>query len=409
MIPPSIELYGLSLRGPESAAHGVLPAGGEMLDQLLETFSDRFPAAGLMVLSTCVRLEFYVEACASHSEMLHETLASVQGDTQCPVTDMLSYELHDAAVAGHVFRIATGLESPILGDVHVMSQLRVAQAAARKAGSLRPQLSELVRRALLVGKRVRRETAISAGGASVGSAVARMVAAELPARPDLTALVVGAGPAAASVTDALVQSGAFHRIDIANRSLAHAQPLADRSGGRVIALSEAQRAIANADLVISAVAPGTTVLDSAAASDVARSNPDLIIVDLVPGRSVHPYPDLIVKTMDDLIDWSDPRRLAAVEAVEDRCEDALSGWERWYEARPVEELLAQLYTGIDQVIDDLAQAVGPATKPTEQERIAAGAVLKAWLHPHVVGVRQLTQAALNDQNSQSKEHLKCAR
>lgn len=351
----SLHLLGLTLDQQTSSS----ALSDEMADAIQARFVARNPGDGLLVLSTCARLEFYIDAQDHHAERLHEALGAVTNG--CPAVGAMSYELVGPAAVAHLFRVSAGLESPILGDTQILAQLRRAEARARVARGLPPLLTEAVRRALALGREVRRETQISAGGADIGSAVARAIADRgLTFSP---VVIVGAGDAAERTLAAF--DHAPRPVGILNRSHDRAVDLAERYGATVLDV-EQSAAWEGAVFVLTAPAvPAalTTLVDDARC-----------IIDVVPGGA-GPSADVNLR---DLADWSDPRRLAAVETVADRCDDALADWEAWSARKPFETAVGALYRDLDRLVDDLE--AGDAA-------IAVRSVVRRWLHPHVTAMR----------------------
>lgn len=405
MTTTSIRLLGVSLRDLHGSAGDVLPLAPTEVEDLLHSFSQRFPEAGLVILSTCVRLEFYIDGAGVQGEMLHEVMSDLYETERCPVLDLIGYELEEEEAAGHLFRVATGLESPILGDNQVLAQLRRAEESARSAGCFSRRLSELMRQARKVGKQVRRETTIASGGADVGTAVARAALSHLADLDEARVLVVGAGDAAGSVVDALIRVG-VERVDVANRSLESARALAGRGSGSPLGLTDLAVNMTKADLIVSATAPGVQVISDEHLERVGRHQTPPLLMDLVPGGSIPAGEGISTITVADIEDWSDPIRLAAVDETETVCSTAVVDWKRWCASRPIEAIVADLYERVDPMVDQLVNLLASSTDDPSGA-IAARRAVKTWLHPHVERLRSLPETSAPESRPAVTENPIC--
>lgn len=352
----SLHLLGLTIdqQAPSSS----------LTDDTAEAIHRRFalehPDAGLLILNTCARLEFYVEADDRHAERLHSVLAAFS--TECPSVSTMSYELSSHEVVAHLLRVSSGLESPILGDTQILAQLRRAERRAREARALSGLLTEAVRLALATGRAVRRETTISSGGADVGAAVARAIARRGLKRAPL--VILGAGDAAERTLAAVGNSS--EALGILNRTRSHAVDLAKRFGATVLdidTLGSWPRAV----FVLAAPA-----LPNSIDTHLERAR---LVIDVVPGgASPHAHVGL-----EDLADWSDPERLAAIEPVTERCEAALQEWRAWSDRQRFEQAVGSLYRDLDQLISELE--AGECAAPVRS-------IVRRWLHPHVTAMRE---------------------
>src|ERR1700712_648253 len=183
-----------------------------------------------MVLSTCNRVEVYavVEAFHGGLSVIGQVLAEYSGLSMGELTKHAYVRYSEAAVE-HLFAVASGLDSAVVGEQQVLGQIRRAYAAAEANSTVGRVLHELAQRALSVGKRVHSETAIDAAGASVVSVALGIAERKLGGLKGKTAVVVGAGAMGALSAAHLTRAG-IGRIRVLNRSVARAQRLADRIG-----------------------------------------------------------------------------------------------------------------------------------------------------------------------------------
>ncbi len=243
-----------------------------------------------MVLSTCNRVELYADVDKFHGGVqdLSAALALRAGTDVAGLGEHLYVHYEDAAVE-HLFAVAAGLDSMVVGEAQILGQLRSAYAAARQARTAGRQLHEAVQQALRVGKRAHSETGIDAAGASlvaVGLAEAVHVLGDLAGR---SALVCGAGSMAALTVATLRRAGVVDVV-IANRTLERAAPLASTVDGRLIGLSQLQDALVGVDLLVSSTAATGLVVpaDLVERAMKLREGRPLFVLDLALPRDVDP-------------------------------------------------------------------------------------------------------------------------
>jgi glutamyl-tRNA reductase len=298
------------------------------------------------VLSTCNRTELYALSAAPDSiEPLRGALAA-RGRLSPEAVAAAGFDRTGEAAVAHLFRVAAGLDSMVVGEPEIQHQVRRASAVAAEEGMLGPALEAVFRAALAAGRRVRRETAIGRGAVSTASvcvALARHALGDLAGR---RALVVGAGAMASSAARALARNRAGE-IVVANRTVAAARRLAGGLGGRGIGLGGIAPELARADLVVSCTAAPGPVLRSA---DVlratrARGGRPLVCIDLALPRDVEPavasVEGVVLLDMDDLRGTADANR--AERALEARrgeaiVADEVARWLRGGRARTVARL-----------------------------------------------------------------------
>jgi glutamyl-tRNA reductase len=269
------------------------------------------------VLSTCNRTEVYAVA-----ERFHGAYADIR-DFLCELGSLAADELHpylysqyDDAAARHLFEVAAGLDSAVLGESEILGQVRAAWQVGSDEGGVRSTLDLLFRQALRVGKRARAETAIGRGTASISHAAVEMVADRLGSLHGRRVLVVGAGEMGVGVATALARAGAGS-IVVCNRTVVRGAALAEQVGGTAIGLDHLRDALATCDVVVACTASGESVVTLEDVEAVARDVPLLIVDIAVPrsvARSVAGVDGVTVLDLDDLRDWAD--RGLALRAAE---------------------------------------------------------------------------------------------
>ena len=200
--------------------------------------------AEAVIVTTCNRTEFYVvhHDTALADACVRDAVQQLRGaDLLAP--GALRYAAADTEAGRHLFRVASGLDSMVLGEAQILGQIKEAVALAREAGTVGPLLDRLFDRALRVGKRARAETSVSGGIVSVASAAVELLRTELTSLGGRRVLVVGAGETARLVARQLAQARPAG-IVIANRTLKAAEELAASIGGEAQDLSDIAEALA---------------------------------------------------------------------------------------------------------------------------------------------------------------------
>jgi len=265
-----------------------------------------------VVLSTCNRTEIYVVA-----ELFHGAYGDVR-DFLCELGDLTVDELtphlysqHDAAAVAHLFEVAAGLDSAVLGESEILGQVRGAWESAKNEGAARSTLNLLFRLAVGTGKRARSETGIGRGTASISHAAVEMITDVVGDLQGNRALVIGAGTMGEGVAVALHRAGGAD-ILVANRSPERGVALAERVGGVAVGLDRLPEAIAAADVIVACTGAGEPFLTEDLIREARsghRSSASLHIVDIAVPRDVEPgvasFPGITVLDLDDLRDWAD--------------------------------------------------------------------------------------------------------
>ncbi|MFC7386184.1 glutamyl-tRNA reductase [Sphaerisporangium rhizosphaerae] len=288
----SLLAVGLSHRTAPVALLERVSASGDALVKLLHDIARDEHVSEVMIVSTCNRVEVYAEVDRFHGGVTAVTgmLGAHSGVPQEQLTRHL-YVHYEDRVVEHLFTVACGLDSMVVGEGQILGQVRQSLRLAQEQGTAGTILNELAQQALRVGKRAHTETGIDRAGASlvgVGLTLAERVLGPLQGR---RALVVGAGSMSALSTATLGRAGVTD-IVVANRTFERAARLAQSVGGRAVELSEVERELAAADLVISCTGAGSVVIDTEMVARVPRGKP-LFLLDLALPHDV----DLGVRTV----------------------------------------------------------------------------------------------------------------
>jgi glutamyl-tRNA reductase len=355
------------------AARGLAPA--------LSALAARPCTSEAVVLSTCNRAEIYVacdEVSGAKADLL-AFLAEYHGLAPETLTPHL-YEGVDAAAAQHLFRVAGGLDSLVVGEPQILGQVKGAYAAATEGGTTGPVLNKVFPWSFTVGKRVRTETGVSEGAVSVSFAatsLARKIFGDLAGR---TVLVIGAGEMGKLTAQHLKAQG-VGRMLITSRTLAHAAALADSIGGEPVPWSDLTPTLAQADIVITATGAMLPILTRTQVASVLRGrrNRPLFLIDIAIPRDVEPavgdLESVFLYNVDDLqavVQENLTRRSAEVSRAEAIVNDEVRKFETWLTARgaiPTVVALRQRFEGIRRSELDRLQPKLAGLSPEARTRV----------------------------------------
>ncbi|WP_077086430.1 glutamyl-tRNA reductase [Mycobacterium rhizamassiliense] len=379
-----------------------------------------------MVLSTCNRVEVYAVVDAFHGGLaaVGQVLSDHSGMSMADLTKYAYVRYSEAAVE-HLFAVASGLDSAVIGEQQVLGQVRRAYATAETNQTVGRVLHELAQRALSVGKRVHSETGIDAAGASVVSVALGMAERKLDGLAGRTAVVVGAGAMGALSSNHLIRAG-ISDVLVLNRSLPRAQRLARkiREAGvqaQAMTLDRLDDALAAADIVVSctgAVSPVVSLADvhhALAAGRRDEAAQPLVICDLGMPRDVDPavagLPGVWVVDVDRIqrepaahaaaSDVDAGRRIVATEVA------AYLAGQRMAEVTPTVTALRQ--RAADVVEAELLRLENrlPGLENAQREEVARTVrrVVDKLLHAPTVRIKQLASAPGGDSYAEALREL----
>jgi glutamyl-tRNA reductase len=283
-----VTVVGVNFRTAPVEAREQLVMAGEILRQAHHALARRTGQA--VVLSTCNRTEFYtlIEDPAQGLQAVAEVLEASAGVEPSTLTRLAYVYQHDDA-ARHLFRVACSLDSMILGESEVLGQVREAFATAVAAQTVSNPLSRVFHHAMRVGKRARRETDIGRNAVSVSYACVELARRTLGDVRGLSALVVGAGEAGKLAARALRSVGVA-RLAVTNRTPARAAELAQELGGEALPFEDLDRALEDADIVVSCTGAPSYILtgERVARALEHRGRRPLFLLDIAVPRDVDP-------------------------------------------------------------------------------------------------------------------------
>lgn len=390
---------GVSHRTAPVEKRELLAVSPTELPEMLSRYHQEYGAS--VILSTCNRTEIYVHTGRTRGEVppaeLIQQLARIKGfaaDQPLPGY----YALEGSEVAEHLFRVAAGVDSMVLGEGQILGQVRGALSEAHRARSLDAALSRLFHEAVRTGKRARAETDIARYAVSVSSAAVKLVRAHVPSLDGCRALVVGAGDAGKLAARALRDSG-VREISVTSRTADHARSLADYLGGTVIPFGQLAAALPLADLVLTSSSARGYVIDSALVRDaLARREAPITFMDVAVPRDIDPavadIPGAHLFDIDDLQAESETNlrlREQAADDVHAIVRHAVEEFEAWLQRRravPTIQALVERADGmrrgeVDRTVRDLGLDAAAAQK---LDRMTA-AIVKKVLHAPIAYLR----------------------
>ncbi|MGF6758383.1 glutamyl-tRNA reductase [Paraburkholderia sp. GAS334] len=333
----------------------------EQIKPALATFKDIWlgpaarPAPEAAILSTCNRTELY---CATDDHAVRE--AAIQWLSKyhnLPVSELAPhvYALPQSEAVRHAFRVASGLDSMVLGETQIVGQMKDAVRTASEAGALGTYLNQLFQRTFAVAKEVRSTTEIGAQSVSMAAAAVRLAQRIFDKVSNQRVLFIGAGE--------MIELCATHfaaqqprELVVANRTAERGSRLAERFNGRAIPLSELPARMHEFDIIVSCTASTLPIIGLGAMERAvkARRHRPIFMVDLAVPRDIEPevgkLEDVFLYTVDDLgaiVREGNASRQAAVAQAEAIIETRVQNFMQWLDARSIVPVIRHMHTQAD--------------------------------------------------------------
>jgi glutamyl-tRNA reductase len=368
-------------------------AGGDAASQ--RPAADRHPQVEAAILSTCNRTEIY---CAGASDGQGNALAHTltwlaqTGGVSPELLKAHAYALREESVARHAFRVASGLDSMVLGEPQILGQMKDAVRAAENAGALGRTLNQLFQRSFSVAKEVRTATEVGAHSISMAAAAVRLAAQLFEDLGEIRILFVGAGE--------MIELAATHfatrkpkAMVIANRTVERGEALAARFGAQTMHLSELPGRLHEFDAIISCTASTLPIIGLGAVESAvkARKRRPIFMVDLAVPRDIESevkaLQDVYLYTVDDLagvVQTGQAQRVAAVAQAEVIIDAGVQNFMRWLDQRdPVRGTV-----GLIQKLNAQADEWRSAEMARARRQLARGDDIEAVLESLSRGLTQ---------------------
>lgn len=353
------------------------------------------------LLSTCNRTELYAVA-DDGGRALVNWLATHPEDPAGDAAALQSYLYRhaDENAARHLFRVATGLDSMVLGEPQILGQVKQAWSEARSAGTLGSQLDRLFQHAFVTAKRARTETRIGNSPVSMASTAVRLAQDSFARPEDSVALLVGAGETIELAARHLA-AAKVKRLMVANRTYRHAEELAHRHGGTALPLEELHHHLHLADIVLAATAAREPVIRSAQveAALAARRQRPMLLIDLAVPRDIEAavgsLRNAYLYTVDDLeraVEDNRRSRREAADAAESIIDLQVAHYARQAatgaRSGPIKRLRAHGELVKAEVLERARQQLAAGQAPEAALEFLAHTLTNRLLHPPTVALRE---------------------
>ena len=350
------------------------------------------------ILSTCNRTEVYCATTQSHENTVKNWLASDRQIKQYEL-DQASYTLWEKDAASHIMRVASGLDSQIVGEPQIMGQVKTAYELARAAGTLGTELNVLSDLSLRVAKRVRTETEIGNHPVSVAYAAVTMAQQIFTDIKKTRVLLIGAGKTI-DLVSAHMQSAGVTSIDIANRTISNAARIAVKTGGSALKLSQINEKLHRYDVVISSTGSTLPILGKGAVEKACRQrrHKPIFMVDIAVPRDIEPevqtLSDVYLYSIDDLteiIDENIANRTKAAEKAEQLIHEGTLNYEQELRVRSSQDLVSRLREGAGNQRDtEVAKALLRIKSGSDPEQVIERLgrdLTNKLIHPPTIAMR----------------------
>jgi glutamyl-tRNA reductase len=384
-------LIGSSHRSAPIALREQLAFPPEEIPRALARLRERHEVAEAMIVSTCNRVELLVRSDRVRGAGVEELKGFFGGERSVPREELerhaYVYEGDDAV--RHLFRVASGLDSMILGEPQILGQVKQAYAAAKGCGATGPVLDRLLQQCFATAKRVRTVTGISRNAVSVAYAavnLARQIFGDLHGR---RALLLGSGKMSALVARHLVPQG-VESICVASRTYNNAVMLADRVDGEALSWEDGLQRLGQVDIVVSCTGAPRTILgrEQVAGALRSRRGRPLFIIDIAVPRDVDPEVNRLdnvyvydIDALQAVVDANLESRRSAARLAVDEIECDVEAFARWRQSLEVTPTIVglrekMLGLGLSEMERHRAK-LGPLT--ADQERAVHG-ILQGLVH-----------------------------
>lgn len=349
--------------------------------------------AELVVLSTCHRTELYATGEGPDADVVHALAAVMPGLQATDQHDMRFMQGIEAVE--HLFRVAAGLDSLVIGEPQVLGQVRRALVMAEKAGAAGPVLTNIFGRAIRLGRHVRTETALGKLGESIGSIVGEYLANRFGGLSGRRGAVIGTGEAAADAARALWKNDA--QVAVIGRTLSSAEDLAEQVEGEAFAMEDLGRVLADSEFGLIAVSGGQ-LLEPRYLPGRDPINP-LLLVDISVPNAVSPNgrTDIEVRTLEDIPGPRGPEVTDAMIDAEALLKKEVADLQHWADTRASGPVIVELHSWAERLVaDEIARGTAGwnvSLEQQEQIKALADRIVKKLLHGPTTELRRADEQA----------------
>jgi glutamyl-tRNA reductase len=378
----------------------------ESMEQALRDLVEHSPVKEAAILSTCNRTEIYCNT--QQPDMAIHWLADFHKLKPQAIEPYLYTLPRDEAVK-HAFRVASGLDSMVLGEAQILGQMKQAVRSAEQAGTLGLLLHKLFQRTFSVAKEVRTSTEIGANSVSMAAASVRLAERIFPSLREQNVLFIGAG----EMIELCATHFAAHKprhITVANRTLERARQLSNRFNGTAITLNDLPEHLAAADIVITSTASPLPILGKGMVERAikVRKHKPIFMVDLAVPRDIEAevgdLDDVFLYTVDDLslvVQDGIGSRQAAVFQAEAIIDTSVESFMHWMESRELVPTIRALRDHAERFrrheIEHAQKLLTKGEDPQQVIEILSRALTNKFLH--------IPSHALNHATSDERDEL----
>lgn len=355
----------------------------------------------LVGLSTCNRTEFYFVSndAKAAQEGLMDRLLALRPAAGRDALRAHSYMHKNDKAARHLFRVAAGVDSLMIGEAQILGQLRRAYELAVDEGCVGGMLNTLMMQAISFGRRVRVETAIGKGNVSVASIALKIVSEHAQSLEKKSLLILGAGETAQLAARQFVKDG-VGKLVVLNRTVAHAKALGAELGSEVVGVDSLDAALREADFVVCATAAPDYLVRAEAVrrAQEARGARPLIMIDLSMPRNLEPACGEVegvrlyaLENLEEIAKENKRQRRAEIAVVERMAARETETFMRWVQSVDTKRLIAVIRRRAQALREKQLKRHGRKVDAQEQERIVkfSDSLLRSVLHDVTNNIRSL--------------------
>ncbi len=384
----------------------------------LAAFRRRFTGAEAVILSTCNRVEFYTARAKPDQFRLDDLTSFVAGlrDFQQPALSPHLYHKADQSVVEHLFRVASSLDSMVLGETQILGQVRQAYDTACAAGAAGAMLNPLFQRAVAVGRQVMAQTPLGEGRVSVAGVAVDYARQIFDTFTDKTVLIIGAGKMAGLLVSHLAALSP-RTLLLCNRDLSKAQALAKAHGGTAVPMDQLPDHLTRADIVASSTGATEPIILRKDFEQVMRRrrHKPVFLIDLAVPRDIDPgvgrIDNVYLYNMDDLqqvVAATRSGRQGAIHAADEIVAAQVREYTASQQVREVGPLIHRLYNRYHEIArQELSRSLAkmPDLSPEERSHLEdlARRLVNKLLHDPVQRLRE--SEALRESAAHSVETI----